>query len=73
MAAAFKTSYTMNETRDVKGAEDAHRRLLDYCEQEGYEPSKVVCSCHQHHDLKIQIVVGSAIVAKGHDIRAVEK
>jgi len=42
MAAALKTSYTIHETRDVKGAEDAHRRLLEYFEQEGYEPSKVV-------------------------------
>jgi hypothetical protein len=63
----------MNETRDVKGAEDTHRRLLKYVEPEGYEPSKVVCACHQHDDRKIQIVVGAAMVAKGHDIRAVEK
>jgi len=63
----------MNETRDVQGAEDAHRRLLKYCEPEGYEPSKVVCSCHQYHNLKIQIVVGAAMVAQGHDIRAVEQ
>lgn len=50
----------MHETRAVQGAEDAHRRLLDSGEQEGYEPSKVVCFCHQHHDLNIQIVVGAA-------------